>query len=229
LSLNKWIKEEVNKGYIHPSKSPQALPFFFIKKKDGKLRPVQDYWVLNEATIKNWYPLPLIGDTIDKLRGAKVFTKFDIRWGYNNVRIKKGDEWKAAFKTPIGLFEPMVMYFGLCYSPATFQAMMNHLFKNLIDRGVVVVYMDNILIFTETRDEHKKVTQEVLQILQENNLYLKPQKCEFEKNQIEYLSMIISHNHVAMDPVKTKAIEEWQTPTKVQEIQVFCCGTRVHV
>jgi hypothetical protein len=204
LSLDKWIKEEVNKGYICPSKSPQASPFFFIKKKDGKLRPVQDYWVLNKATIKNQYPLPLIGDTIDKLRGAKVFTKFDVRWGYNNMRIKKGDKWKATFKTPVSLFEPTVMYFGLCNSPATFQAMMNHLFKDLIDKGVVVVYMDNILIFTETKQEHKKVTQEVLQILQDNNLYLKPQKCKFEKDQIEYLGMIISHNHVTMDPVKPK-------------------------
>lgn len=109
-----------------------ASPFFFVKKKEGTLRPVQDYRYLNSITIKNQYPLPLIPELLDKLRGARVFSKMNVRWGYNNVRIKEGDEWKAAFKTNRGLFEPTVMFFGLTNSPATFQAMMNHLFSNLI-------------------------------------------------------------------------------------------------
>ena len=106
-----------------------ASPFFFIKKKDGSLRPVQDYRKLNEMTVKNRYPLPLIQELLDKLKGARYFTKLDIRWGYNNVRIKEGDEWKAAFRTNMGLFEPTVMFFGLTNSPPSFQTMMNTLFK----------------------------------------------------------------------------------------------------
>lgn len=142
-----------------------ASPFFFIKKKDGSLRPVQDYRKLNEMTIKNRYPLPLIQELLDKLKGARHFTKLDVRWGYNNVRIKEGDEWKAAFRTNEGLFEPTVMFFGLTNSPATFQAMMNELFRDLIHAGVVVVYLDDILIFTNTLEEHRRVTREVLRIL----------------------------------------------------------------
>jgi len=105
-----------------------ASPFFFVKKKDGKLRPTQDYRKVNDATIKNRYPLPLISKLVDKLKGLKVFTKLDVRWGYNNVRMKEGDEWKAAFRTNHGLYEPTVMFFGLTNSPATFQAMMDHIF-----------------------------------------------------------------------------------------------------
>ena len=128
-ALRKFIQEQLEKGYISKSKSPYALPFFFIKKKDGKLRPVQDYRKLNEYMIKNKYPLPLIPDLITQVKDAWIFTKFDIRWGYNNVHIKEGDQHKVAFKTKYGLFEPNVMYFGLTNSPATFQAMIDHLFQ----------------------------------------------------------------------------------------------------
>jgi hypothetical protein len=120
--LEEFIEENLSSRRIRPSKSLMASPFFFVKKADGKLRPTQDYRKLNEATIKNRYPLPLIGELIDKLKGAQHFTKLDVRWGYNNVRIKEGDEWKAAFRTNIRLFEPTVMFFGLTNSPATFQA-----------------------------------------------------------------------------------------------------------
>jgi hypothetical protein len=129
--LDKWIKDNLSKGYIRPSSSPQASPFFFVGKKDGDLRPCQDYKYLNSWTVKNAYPIPLISEIIDKLKTARVFTKFDVRKGYNNIRIKDGDQLKAAFKTNKGLFEPMVMFFGLCNSPATFQAMMNNLFRDL--------------------------------------------------------------------------------------------------
>jgi Reverse transcriptase (RNA-dependent DNA polymerase) len=124
-ALDVFLEDMTKHGYIRPSQSPFASPFFFVKKKDGKLRLVQDYCQLNAMTIKNQYPLPLISDTIDKLKNACIFSKFDVRWGYNNVRIKEGDEWKAAFKTNCGMFEPLVMFFGLMNSPATFQSMMN--------------------------------------------------------------------------------------------------------
>ena len=120
-TLDEFIDDNLRKGYIRPSKSPMASPFFFVGKKDGSSRPCQDYRYLNEHTVKDAYPLPLISDLMTKLKGAKVFTKLDLRNGYNNVRIKDGDQWKAAFKTNRGLFEPMVMFFGLCNSPATFQ------------------------------------------------------------------------------------------------------------
>ena len=137
--LDKFLKEILEKGYIRPSQSPMASPFFFINKKDGKLRPCQDYRYLNEHTIKNAYPLPLITELLDKIKGARWFTKLDIRWGYNNVRIRDGDQWKAAFKTNKGLYEPSVMFFKLCNSPATFQAMMDNIFADMIDENFIIV------------------------------------------------------------------------------------------
>ncbi len=127
-ALQKFLTEEVEKGYIRPSKSPYASPFFYIKKKDGKLRPVQDYRKINAITICNQYPLPLISDLIRDLSNAHIYTKLDVQWGYNNICIKEGDKGKVAFKTWYGLFEPTMMYFGLTNSPATFQMMMNYIF-----------------------------------------------------------------------------------------------------
>jgi len=154
-ALQKFLAEEVEKGYVRPSKSPYASPFFYIKKKDGKLWPVQDYRKINAITIRNQYPLPLISDLIRDLSNAHIYTKLDIRWGYNNIRIKEGDEGKAAFKTQYGLFEPTVMYFRLTNSPATFQTMMNYIFQDTILkhelRGTTIwVYMDDIGIATHT-------------------------------------------------------------------------------
>ena len=130
--LDRFLDDNLRKGYIQPSKSPIASPVFFVKKKDGKLQFVQDYRRLNEFTVKNRYPLPLASNIISKLQSAKYFTKLDVCWGYNNVRIKDGDEWKAAFATNRGLFEPNVMYFGLTNSPATFQALMNSIFQAML-------------------------------------------------------------------------------------------------
>jgi hypothetical protein len=123
--LDTFLEENLRTECIRPSKSPMALPVFFIKKKDGSLRLIQDYRALNELTIKNRYPLPLISELVNQLKGAKFFTKLDVRWGYNNVHLKEGDEWKAAFCTNRGLFEPLVMFFGLTNSPATFQTMIS--------------------------------------------------------------------------------------------------------
>ena len=142
--LDVFIHKNLESGRIRPSKSPMASPIFFIKKKDGALRLIQDYRALNVVTVKNKYPLPLISELIEKLRGVKYFTKLDVRWGFNNVRMKEGDEWKAAFRTNRGFFEPLVMFFGLTNSPATFQTMMNDIFHELIMEGVVVVYLDDI-------------------------------------------------------------------------------------
>ncbi|SJL16146.1 uncharacterized protein ARMOST_19665 [Armillaria ostoyae] len=219
--LDKFLDENLESGRITESKSLFASPFFFVKKKDGSLRPVQDYRKLNEMTIKNRYPLPLISELIDKLQGAKYFTKLDVRWGYNNVRIKEGDEHKAAFRTNRGLFEPTVMFFGLTNSPATFQWMMNDIFKDLISEGKVTIYLDDILIFTKDLDEHRRIVRRVLQKLRENKLFLKAEKCEFKVLQTEYLGVIISEGQVRMDPVKLAGIAEWPTPTKKKELQSF--------
>ena len=221
IELDAFLEENLEKGYIRHSESPMASPFFFVKKKDGKLRPCQDYKYLNNWTVKNAYPLPLISDIMDKLKGAKYFTKFDVRWGYNNIRIRKGDEWKVAFKTNRGLFEPTVMFFGMCNSPATFQAMMDSTFEDIIKEGFVLIYMDDILIFAPTREKLEQLTKQVLQRLREADLYLKPKKCEFNKERIEYLGMVIQEGKITMDSVKVKGLRDWPVPTTVKQVQSF--------
>src|SRR5277367_1522755 len=219
--LDKFLKENLEKGYIRPSQSPMASPFFFVDKKDGKLRPCQDYRYLNNWTIKNAYPLPLISEIMDKLKNARYFTKMDIRWGYNNVRIKEGDEWKAAFKTNKGLFEPTVMFFGMCNSPATFQAMMDDVFADMIDEKLVIIYMDDILIFAETEEELERITRMVLERLRKHDLFLKARKCEFNKTRIEYLGMIIQQGRISMDPTKLGGIRNWPIPSTVRQVRSF--------
>jgi len=198
-----------------------AALVFFIKKKDGSLRLVQDYRALNAVTVKNRYLLPLISELVSQLRRAQYFTKLDVRWGFNNVRIKPGDEWKVAFRTNRGLFEPLVMFFGMTNSPATFQTMMNDVFRTVIAEGIVVVYLDDILIFTKTEEEHERAVRRVLEILAEHKLFLGPEKCEFHRKQIEYLGLVISENTVAMDPVKVAGVREWPTPESRTDMQAF--------
>ena len=219
--LERFLADALAKGYIVPSKSPMASPVFFVKKKDGKLRFVQDYRKLNEFTVKNRYPLPLANDIINKLKDAKIFTKFDVCWGYNNVRIKEDDQWKAAFITNRGLFEPRVMYFGLTNSPATFQTLMNHSLVDLIAEGKVAVYLDNILIWSTDITEHRKIVHEVLDRLAQYDLFLRPEKCEFEKSEIEYLRLIIRPGQVAMDPAKVSAVTEWPTSKNLKDVRGF--------
>jgi len=150
VELDAFLEENLCTRWIRPSKSPMAAPVFFIKKKDGSLQLVQDYCALNAVTVKNRYLLPLISELVSQLHRAWYFTKLDVRWGFNNVRIKPGDEWKAVFRTNRGLFEPLVMFFRMTNSPATFQTMMNDVFRTVIAEGIVVVYLDDILIFTKT-------------------------------------------------------------------------------
>jgi len=145
----------------------------------------------------------------------------DVRWDFNNVRIKPRDEWKAAFCTNRGLFEPLVMFFGMTNSPATFQTMMNDVFRTVIAEGIVVVYLDDILIFTKTKEEHEQVVRRVLEILVEHKLFLHPEKCEFYRKQIEYLRLVISENKVVMDPVKVARVCEWPIPENRTDMQAF--------
>lgn len=157
-------------------------------------------------------PLPLIKEVIDHLNGAKVFLKMDIQWGFNNIRIEEGDKEKAAFIMSKGLFELMVMFFRLTNSPATFQTMMNTILQPVILEGHIQVYINNILIYTQTKEEHQALIRQVLQILKENSFFLKLEKCEFEKDHVDYLGVVASANGVAMDPKKVKAIKDWPMP-----------------
>ena len=220
--LQEFIKEHVQKGYIRLSKSPYATPFFFIKKKDGRLRPVQDYRQLNEWTIRNRYPLPLISELISRVHGASLFSKFDIRWGYNNVRIKEGDKWKVAFITNQGLFEPRVMFFGLTNSPTMFQTMMNTIFAEELHENWLTIYMDNILVHT-TDDvaAHREKVHKVLHKLRQHDLYLKLEKCQFEQKKVEFLEVILEKETVQMDPTKTKGIADWKTPQNLKDVHTF--------
>ena len=151
--LNQWLDEQLKAGLIIESKSRYAPSYFYIPKKDGLLQLVQDYRKLNQVTIKDKTPLPLIGEVIDKLKEARYFNKLNLIWGYNNIRIKEGDKWKTAFLTNKGLFEPQVMYFRLCNSPETFQRMMNSIFQELLHEGVLANYMDDFVIPAKTIEE----------------------------------------------------------------------------
>jgi len=204
--LDSFLEENLCTRRICSSKSPMAAPVFFIKKKDGSLQLVQDYRALNSMTVKNKYPLLLISELISQLHGARYFTKLNIRWGFNNVCIKPGDKWKAAFRTNRGLFEPLVMFFGITNSLATFQTMMNDIFQDLIAEGIMVVYLDDILIFTRTEEKHVKAIRQVLQVLQKHKLFFCPKKYEFCKERIEYLGLVILENKVSMDPVKVAEV-----------------------
>jgi len=219
--LDAFLEGNLRTGQIQPSKSPIAALVFFIKKKDGSLWLVQDYCALNAVTVKNRYPLPLISELVSQLCRAKYFTKLDVRWGFNNVRIKPRDEWKAAFRTNRGLFEPLVMFFGITNSPATFQTMMNDIFRTLIAEEIVVVYLDDILIFTEMEEQHEQAVWRVLEVLAEYKLFLHPEKCEFYRKWIEYLGLVILENKVEMDPVKVAGVRDWPTLENWTDVQAF--------
>ena len=200
--VQKFVKDQLRKGYIRPLKSPQTSPVFFVPKKDGKKRMMQDYQYLNSWTIKNNYPLPLILDLIDSIGKKKVFMKMDLQWGYNNVRIKEGDEWKAAFSTPEGSFKPMVMFFGLTNSPATFQAMMNDFLRDLVVEEKVAVFIDDVMIAIETEEGHDKIVEEVLKRLEENDLFVKLEKCVWKVKEVGFLGVIIGEDGVRMEKEK---------------------------
>ena len=195
-SLDIWINEKLRKGYIWPSTSPIPAPFFFVKKHNGSLQPVIDYRALNGITIKNYYLIPRVADLIESLSKASIFTKIDLRWRYNNIRIKEKDEWKIVFITRQGLFEATVIYFGFSNAPVTFQSIMNDILDDLICIQLVMVYLDDILIFGTCLKKHRWLVKKVLKRLQFNDLYTKAEKCFFEQSSIKYLGIIILENKV---------------------------------
>ena len=219
--VREFVKEQLRKGYIWPSKSPQMALVFFVEKKDGKKKMVQDYRYLNEWTIKNNYPLPLISDVLENIGTKKLFMKMDLRWGYNNVRIKEGDEWKTVFTTPEGLFEPTVMFFGLTNSPATFQAMTNELLRDLINMGKVAVFIDDVIVGMETEEGHDKLVAEVIKRLEENDLYVEPEKCKWKVREVGFLGVEIGPEGIKMKKEKVKGVLEWLMPTCVKNVQKF--------
>ena len=220
LALKTFIDENLSSGLIRPSQSPAGAPILFIKKKDGSLRLAVDYRGLNRITKKDRYPLPLIPDLLDRLRSATVFTKMDLHSAYNLVRIAEGDEWKTAFRTRYGSFEFMVMHYGLTNAPASFQRFMNNIFKDLLD-VCVVVYLDDILIFSKDPSSHSQHVQEVLRRLRKHDLYAKVEKCEFSVDTTEFLGFVISPNGLSMAESKVQAIKDWPKPRKVKEVQSF--------
>ena len=182
---------------------------------------VHDYQYLNEWTIKNNYPLPLISDVLENIRTKRVFTKIDLRWGYNNVRIKEGDEWKMAFTTLEGSFEPMVIFFRLTNLPATFQAMMNELLRDLINTGKIAAFIDDIIIGMETEEGHDELLAEVTKRMEENDLYIKPKKCKWKVREVGFLGVIIGPEGIKMEKEKMKGVLEWLTPKCVKDVQKF--------
>lgn len=220
LSLKEWIGEQLRKGFIRPSKSPAAAPVFFVSKKDGGLRPCVDYRELNALTIKDRYPLPLISQILDRLAGAQWFTTLDLRGAYNLIRVKPGHEWKAAFRTPFGHFEPLVIPFGLSNAPAVFQRFINDVLKDLIDISVIV-YLDDILVFSKTMTDHIYHVREVLKRLQQASLFAKLDKCSFHRDSASFLGYVVGRGGIRMCPSKTASIADWPRPRSVKATQSF--------
>ena len=219
-SMEEYVRDNLERGFIRPSSSPVGAGFFFVEKKDGGLRPCIDYRGLNQITVKDSYPLPLILELFDVLKGAVIFSKLDLRGAYNLIRINEGDEWKTAFNTRNGHFEYLVMPFGLCNAPAVFQRFMNEIFHDFSNR-FVIIYLDDILIFSKTLLEHISHVKQVLQRLRENHLYAKLEKCSFHQSCIPFLGYIISADGFQMDPQKLSAVLQWPQPTTLRGLQSF--------
>lgn len=218
--LQTYIDEHLAKGFIRPSRSPASSPVLFVKKKGGKLRLCVDYRSLNAITIKNRYPIPRIADLLDRVEGCTVFTKIDLQHAFNLVRIREGDEWKTAFRTRYGLFEYLVMPFGLSNAPSAFQALINDVLRDLLDIHVVV-YLDDILIFSKNQSDHEAVVLDVLQRLRDAKLFASLDKCEFNKSSVEFLGFILSSDGISMAPDKLSTIADWPTPSNPTDIQSF--------
>ena len=219
-TMERYINDSLAAGIIRPSSSPAGAGFFFVGKKDKSLRPCIDYRGLNDITIRNRYPLPLISSAFELLQGATIFTKLDLRNAYHLVRIREGDEWKTAFNTPSGHYEYLVMPFGLTNAPAVFQGLVNDVLRDLLN-VCVFVYLDDILVFSKSEQEHVVHVRQVLQRLLENRLFVKAEKCEFHASEVTFLGYIINSGNVQMSPDKTRAVAEWPTPSTRKELQRF--------
>ena len=204
--VQQFIQDHLQKGYIRPLKSPQTSPVFFVGKKDGGKYMVMDYHRLNKQIVKNNYPLPLITDLVDAMGNKKLFAKMDLQWGYNNVRIKEGDEWKVAFTIHMGSFEPVVMFFGMMNLLATFQGMMNEIMRDLINEGKVVVFVDDVLIGTDGEEGHDEIVAEVLKRLEENDLYVKPKKCSWKTSKVNFLGVVMGQGKIKIEEEKVKGV-----------------------
>jgi len=218
--LRAYIDDNLKKGYIRHSTSPAGYPILYVPKKDGGLRPCVDYRHLNSITIKDRHPLPLISEIQDRIRGANWFTKLDIADAYNQIRIKEGDEWKTAFRTKYGHFEYLVMPFGLTNAPATFQRFINEILGEHLD-VFVVAYLDDILIFSQTKEQHMEHVKTVLEKLHHAKLRLRLKKCEFHVQETDFLGHRITYEGIQTDYNKVQAIQEWPVPTNLRELQQF--------
>lgn len=219
-ALERYLTESLDAGIITPSSSPAGAGFFFVKKKDGSLRPCIDYRGLNDITVKNRYPLPLMSSAFEILQGARVFTKLDLRNAYHLVRIKEGDEWKTAFNTPVGHFEYRVLPFGLVNAPAVFQALVNDVLRDMLN-VFVFVYLDDILIFSPSLQVHVQHVRRVLQRLLENRLFVKAEKCVFHAQSVTFLGSVVSAEGISMDPDKVRAVLDWAVPDSRVALQRF--------
>jgi len=219
--VQQFIQDHLRKGYIRPSKSPQTSPVSFVGKKNGGKCMVMDYHRLNKQTVKNNYPLPLITDLVDSMGNKKLFTKMDLRWGYNNVCIKEGDEWKATFTTHVGSFELVVMFFRMTNSPVTFQRMMNKIMRDLINEGKVAVFVDDVLVGTDSEKGHNEIVAEVLKQLEENDLYVKPEKCLWKTNKVNFLGVVMGQGKIEMEEDKVAGVLNWPIPRMVRDIRKF--------
>ena len=221
-ALNAFITDALDKGIIRESTSPAGAPILFVPKKDGTLRLCVDYRGLNDITVKNRYPLPLISELLDRLNGARVFSKLDLKDAYYRIRLREGDEWKTAFRTKYGHFEFLVMPMGLTNSPATFQSYINRALRGYID-DFCVVYLDDILIFSRTPEEHQRHLELVLERLRQAELYANVRKCSFFQDELEFLGFIVNKDGIQMDPSRVEAIKAWKDnpPQTYRDIQVF--------
>ena len=226
-AMNDYISTSLKAGLIRPSSSPAGAGFFFVRKKDGSLRPCIDHSPLNDITIKNRYPLPLMTSVFDQLQQAKVFTKLDLRNAHHLVRIKEGDEWKTGFNMPSGHYEYCVMPFGLTNAPAVFQAMINDVLRDFLDQ-FVYVYLDDILIYSPDLATHKNHVTQVLKRLLENQLYVKAEKSVFHADTVSFLGFIVAPGRVQMDPAKVSAVAEWPTPDSCKKVQQFLGFANFH-
>jgi len=220
-TLSQWLDKQLKVRLIVESNSRYTAPCFFIPKKDRTLQLVQDYRRLNQHTIKNKMLLPLINEVINKLKDTKYFNKLDLIWKYNNIRIKEDNKWKAAFLTNKGLFEPKVIYFGLCNSPGTFQWIMTSIFQELLHEGTLANYMDDFVIPAKKEKELEEHTIRFLKIAEKHNLCFKWSKCNFNATEIPILGVRVGNGEVQMKEEKVKAIKEWKTPTKVKDVESF--------
>ena len=219
-TLDEYLKVNLAKGFIRPSSLSAGYPILFVPKKNGKLRLCVDYRKLNEITIKNRYPLPNANELRDRLAGAKWFTKLDMRGAYNLIRMKAGHEWKTAFRTRYGSYEYMVMPFGLTNAPASCQGLVNNVLRNLLDQ-CVIAYLDDILVYSKTLDDHRQHVTKVLTCLAAVDLKLEPEKCEFHQKVVDFLGYVVTTEGIKADPEKVKALLEWPRPTNVKELQSF--------